>query len=97
MFYYTLFAVAGVDNTPPQILNCPDNIVVNPDPGQNSAVVTWGEITAIDDSGETPQLSNTHNPGQTFSVGFVYMVAYTFWDSNFNVNQCEFTITVTGK
>ena len=98
MLHYPSSAEFARDITPPQIFGCPtEGIVVTVDPGEDFATVFWDDITATDDSGETPQFANSHSPGDRFFAGITYLVSYTFWDSAFNFEQCDFTVTVTSK
>ena len=88
-----------VDNIPPVIRGCPDDIIdtgiLN---GENTqvATVTWIEPVATDNSGGIVTVDSTYAPGDTFPVG-VTNVRYTFTDPYGNSNFCRFTITVTGE
>ena len=94
---FLLVVSTGPDTEPPVISDCPPDIVVGPDAGQTFATVSWTEPTAVDNSGVTPNVFATHNPGDTFNINSVTVVTYTFWDARANIDQCSFTVTVTGK
>ena len=91
------FLPAGiVDTTPPVITGCPDRMSYTvPNIGQ-SQIVSWTPPTAVDDSGQPPAITNTHSPGDSFSVGNT-QVTYTFTDGSGNVAVCTFEIIVSGK
>ena len=82
-----------MDTTPPEVSNCPDSRTSEVPFGTPSLVVTWFEPTATDDSGQTPRVMTTHQPGDTFPVGTT-RVMYTFTDGSGNQAACRFTITV---
>ena len=56
-------------------------------------VVTWTEPTASDDSGMTPTVTQSHQPGDSFPVGTT-RVTYTFTDMAGNQAMCSFTVTI---
>ena len=55
--------------------------------------VTWTEPTATDNSGATPTVAQTHQPGDTFAVGLTPVV-YTFSDTSGNEAICAFMVSV---
>ena len=55
--------------------------------------VTWTERIATDNSGMTPAVTQTHQPGDSFNVGTA-TVTYTFTDMSGNQAQCSFTVTI---
>ena len=61
-------------------------------PGTQFINVTWTEITAIDNSGITPTLVQSHHSGDIFFVGTTN-VTYTFADVQGNEATCSFTVT----
>ena len=85
---------AAVDRVPPTIQGCPQNINEEVGLGTQFTTVTWVAPTATDDSGQTPTVIASHNPGSTFSVGTT-TVTYTFRDQAANSNVCRFEVTVT--
>ncbi|MEL7248061.1 MAG: HYR domain-containing protein, partial [Bacteroidota bacterium] len=52
------------DDTPPEIVNCPDDFTVSTEPGECLAVVSWTEPTVTDncDIGSTITLSDNFDP-----------------------------------
>ncbi|XP_038066521.1 uncharacterized protein LOC119736577 [Patiria miniata] len=93
-FYVTLTAVS-FDNTAPVISGCPFGQTVTAPSGSTSAIVTWNEPTASDNSGQPPQLKRSHAPGTTFSLGYT-AVTYEFRDATGNQATCTFLIYVVG-
>lgn len=83
------------DRTAPVISNCPENQVVNTNTG--SASVSWAEPTAVDDSGQTPGLAQSHVPPASFPVNSVTRVTYIFYDNTGNFDSCTFTVAVQRK
>ena len=77
-------------------MECPDNIVVDTDSGQNYANVTWFPPNVTDNSLEsiTPTLS--HNSGDQFGIG-TETVSVDAQDSSGNLAFCSFTVTVQGE
>ena len=55
--------------------------------------VTWTEPTATDNSGMTPRVIRTHQPGTSFPVGTT-TVTYMFMDMTGNRAQCSFGVTI---
>ncbi|XP_033626664.1 uncharacterized protein LOC117289582 isoform X31 [Asterias rubens] len=93
-FYVTVTSGSG-DNLPPVVNNCPVQGVVQTAPqGTTSAVVTWNEPSATDNSGGFVQRSSNRSPGQNFPLG-VTEITYTFTDPSGNQAFCRFTVTVT--
>ncbi|XP_071785176.1 uncharacterized protein [Asterias amurensis] len=80
------------DGTAPVISNCPENQVVNTNTG--SASVSWAEPTAVDNSGQTPGLAQSHVPPASFPVNSVTRVTYIFYDTAGNFDSCTFTVAV---
>ena len=55
--------------------------------------VTWTEPTATDNSGMTPTVTQSHQPGVSFPVG-ITQVTYTFTDMAENEAMCSFSVTL---
>ena len=55
--------------------------------------VTWTEPIATDNSGMTPTVTQTHQPGDRFPVGTT-RVTYTFSDIAGNQAMCFFMVTL---
>lgn len=83
------------DEESPTIKNVPHNIDHSTDPGSISAVVSWTEPTANDNSGFVTS-SSSHKPGDSFSIGDT-TVTYSAIDPYFNEISQSFTVTVKGK
>ena len=91
-FYLTL--AGPVDTVPPVITNCPlATIMVTAPAGSNGAVATWNPITATDNDGASPTLTQSHRSGDFFPVGDT-IVSYTFTDQSGNSAFCSFTVNV---
>ena len=73
----------------------PSDINVNTDPNSATAMVTWTEPIAIDNSRQVT-LTSTHNSPTTFEIGTT-TVAYTATDGCDNFVTASFNVTVTGK
>ena len=86
-----LLPLISVDLTPPVIYNCPRDITTNVEMGSWSDPVYWMEPWAIDDSGVTTLLTNSHSPGHRFPTGST-LVTYMFINRMNNVAACTFTV-----
>jgi len=84
-----------VDRTIPVISGVPANIVIDNDPGQPSATVSWTAPTATDNI-SLHQLTSDHAPGETFPLG-VTTVTYTAEDAVYNRATRSFTVTVNSR
>ena len=85
------------DTTPPDVTGCPTQEIVRTVlQGQTSAVVTWPEPTATDDSGGQVTRDSNRMSGQMFGLGSVD-VRYVFTDPSGNQAFCTFTVTVRGE
>merc|ERR1711962_779374 len=91
--FYVTVSTNVVDNVQPVISNCPSNRAVTASAGASSAVVTWTEPTAVDNSGVTVNRVSTASPGDSFNLGTT-TVTYTFTDNSGNPALCSFTVTV---
>ena len=94
LLYLYIYIVVStpVDNIAPVISGCPDPITQIVSPGTPSSTVTWIKPTATDDSGVPPQVTSSHQSGDTFTLG-VTTVIYTFSDATGNAATCTFDIT----
>jgi hypothetical protein len=84
------FTVTVNDTQPPSV-TCPDDIVVNNDPGMCSAVVTYAASASDNCPGVT--IGYDIPSGTAFPVG-VTTVTVTATDAHNNSTQCSFTVTV---
>jgi len=73
----------------PPTISCPTNIVVNTDPGQCSAVVTYAVSSA---GGSVTQLTGLPS-GSAFPRG-ITTNSFSVTDTNGNTASCSFTVTV---
>ena len=92
MIFSTKTAV-GEDTIPPVISNCPDTIEITIQIGMSSMVVSWIEPIATDNSGITPTVTQSHQPGDSFPVGTT-QVSYSFTDLTENEATCSFKIAI---
>ncbi|WP_118974545.1 HYR domain-containing protein [Taibaiella koreensis] len=93
------FDVTVIDNTIPQLSNCPATVQVNTGNSATpcSAVATWAEPVATDNCTPSGNLvwTKSHQPGDVFPVGMT-MVTYTATDASGNVSAtCTFNVVVT--
>lgn len=83
------------DETPPEIFDCPEDVVKTKDRNDDDFKVTWTRPMALDNSGENDLLqSENRPPGSVFDTGST-VVAYTFRDSSGNDAVCRFTVIVS--
>ena len=80
------------DSSPPTVSNCPESSEYTVPIGLTSRVVIWSEPTATDNSGMEPTVTQTHLPGDSFSVGTTQVI-YTFMDIAGNIAMCSFSIS----
>ena len=95
-FYIYCILATLVDNIPPVIRGCPDDIQVTSPVGANSVIVSWTEPTVTDNSGNTPTVQRTHAPNSAFFIGLT-VVTYRFSDGSGNSAMCSFDVTVSRK
>ena len=86
------FTIEVIDNQPPIIFGLPDDIVVNNDPGQCSAIVNYVAPQGFDNCGVMGFVT-THPSGSEFPVGTT-TVSYTASDAAGNITVESFTITI---
>lgn len=84
--------VKVIDNIPPEIHNCPQDITKYIKPNQNSFAYSWTEPTATDNDRVVSFASN-HQPGYSFPVGTT-IVTYTAMDNAENIVTCSFYVIV---
>ena len=85
----------SVDTDPPVVIGCPSNVAVAAPSGTVTQPATWTEPTATDNSGMTPTVTQSHQPGDSFPIGMT-QVTYTFQDPSGNDATCQFTVTGNG-
>lgn len=89
------FPEVSLDRAPPVFSGCPEDIEVDADAGEMSAVVTWAAPTASDNCA-LASLTSTHAPGDTFPIGTTTVV-YTAVDACGNVSECVFDVVVLNQ
>ncbi len=73
----------------------PSDVVQDTDAGSATAVVTWTEPTANDNSGSVT-LTSSHSSGDAFPIGET-IVTYTAVDDAGNQIEETFTVTIEGE
>ena len=91
----TFRAIFSSDHEDPIINNTPANIIRNTDSGLPTAIVTWQEPTATDNSG-SQTLTSSHHPGSSFNIG-ITIITYTSIDSSGNTVTDSFITDIHGK
>ena len=84
----------NADNEDPVLIGLSMNVTQNTDNGLATAVVTWTQPTASDNSASVTLTSN-HESGEVFEIG-ITMVSYTATDPATNMVTESFAITVEG-
>ena len=85
------------DNTPPSFNNtCPDNKVFYATECSSSALLTWTEPLATDNSGHVSISYPATRPPVNLSIG-LYNVLYSAIDSSGNRANCTFIVQVASK
>ncbi|XP_072051833.1 hyalin-like [Amphiura filiformis] len=95
-FDVTVSTCCDVDIIPPVITGCPNTVRVSAPTGSTSAIATWTEPRATDNSGDTPIRTRTHTPGSPFPIGTT-TVTYRFFDASGNIATCQFDVIVTSS
>ena len=91
--YLALLTGTDPNNLLPVISGCPNPLPVIVPVGTTTRVVTWTEPTATDNSGVIPEVTQTHQSGDSFPIGMTEVI-YTFTDQDGNSATCSFTITI---
>ncbi|WP_417587995.1 HYR domain-containing protein, partial [Pararhodobacter oceanensis] len=86
------FTVTVGDGEAPVISVMPADISVPTESGLSTAVVTWSEPTASDNTAVT-SFTSTHTSGDRFPIGDT-LVTYTAEDAEGNKTEASFTISV---
>ncbi|MFT5863808.1 MAG: subtilisin-like proprotein convertase family protein [Flavobacteriales bacterium] len=86
--------IINIDSTITQVI-CPADITVDSDPGACGATVSWPNLFAADDMGNTITEVQTMGPasGSVFAVGPT-MVEYSATDTGGTTVTCSFMVTV---
>lgn len=81
-----------MDNVPPRVMSCPDNIAVEAG-NEEFVFVSWEEPLVSDNSGSW--ILEEFSPSTSlFQVDTVTNVLYVFEDPSRNQARCEFTVVV---
>ena len=85
------------DSSAPVFDSCPSSQIVYADELETTAIVTWEEPMASDNSGETvvPVQTEGQPSGSMFTQNY-HVIEYTATDSSDMFSTCTFTITVQG-
>ena len=84
------------DDEKPVLIDVPESLSVHTDPGMSTAVVSWQQPSATDNSVEPVTITSNLNSGYMFSIGNT-TVTFIATDTSGNEDSAMFTITVTGK
>lgn len=87
-----VFSVTVANESPPVILNCPDDISVKGNE-MHVAIVDWTEPNASASCGDVT-LTSSHQPGDAFPVGLT-TVEYKALDDGGNDAKCFFNVIVS--
>ncbi|MDT0676712.1 Ig-like domain-containing protein [Autumnicola musiva] len=92
---FTVTITENIDLEAP-VINCPEDIIENSNPGICGAPVTYELPEISDNSGEdlTPVLTSGYASGETFPLGETE-VKYRATDEEGNSAECSFLVTVT--
>ena len=83
-----------MDTTPPEIINCPDDIENGIELGFTTKEIFWIDPMASDISGSVSLVSQSHFSGSSFVTGKT-KVQYIFGDSAGNEAVCQFYVSLT--
>ena len=81
-----------IETNPPEISNCPEDIVVAAGSISCDAIVVWTEPVAVDDC-ELSEFTSTYSSGTNFPLGST-IVTYTATDKFGNFSTCSFNVVV---
>ncbi|KAJ8039919.1 Hyalin [Holothuria leucospilota] len=82
------FTIIVKDITPPELVHCTQDILVQLQPGETSSEVNWVVPKARDYESEFVCVQSTHSPGDRFEAGLT-TVTYTFSDNAGNEATCK--------
>ena len=88
--------VSKTDDEKPVFINVPENLVINTDRGLPTAVVSWQQPSARDNSFGSVTITSNFNPGDRFPIGKTN-ITYTATDMSGNEQSAMFSITVIGE
>ena len=79
----------------PVFRTCPIHQNINTDPGQPTAVATWSNPTATDNTGGIPHVNCYPESGTAFPIGLTKVTCHAK-SINGLVATCDFDMVVTG-
>lgn len=96
-FWWSELFSSFPDNTPPSFNNtCPDNMVFYATECSSSALLTWIEPKATDNSGHVSISYPAIRPPVNLGIG-LYSVLYSAIDNSGNRANCTFIVQVASK
>ena len=84
------------DDEAPVMMNCPNNLSTFTDFNQSFAVVSWTNIEATDNSGQTPTVTCSTKSRRRFGIGATEVICQAI-DQYENQATCSFTVHVKGN
>jgi len=82
-----------IDTTPPEFVDCPDDLIWYAPSGETAAAAYWTPPTVTDNLDPSPALAATAVPGNTFPLGDT-LIEYDAADSAGNTATCTFVLSV---
>ena len=83
------------DKESPRFKVCPSNQTISTEPGQATAVVIWGDLTATDNSNQEPNITCVPTSGTRFQIGEANVLCQA-QDMAGNLEVCNFVVDVMG-
>ena len=77
-------------------MTCPHNTSMVTDFGQPTAVVTWSDLQATDNSGQSPTVTCSTGSGSRFGIGETEVICKIV-DPSGNQAMCAFTVKIEGN
>jgi gliding motility-associated-like protein len=85
------YSIHVIDNEPPSLVNCPNNVTSPTGIGLCGNTVNWSLPIPTDNCAAS--MTSNFNPGQYFNVGST-IVTYTATDESGNSSTCSFQVNV---
>ena len=93
MLFINTSLLISVDDVPPVIQNCIDNLSETTPLGTGGRIMSWTSPTATDNSGVVTLASRSHRSGQFLPTGTTTVI-YRFVDGSGNEAICSFDISI---
>ena len=93
-FYFNQIVIS--DNESPRFEVCPATKTVSTEPGQATAVFTLGDIKAIDNSNQEPNITCVPSFGSVLPMGQTNVQCQAA-DKSDNLAECNFVLDVVGQ